>query len=221
MGRARVIGTSALLALAACGSGADGFDPLVDGTASTASSTASSGVPSTSRAPATTAPVATAATTAATTVAAAPTAVSLEESALAGLAEIQASSAACIQSPPTCDPSSVAMRGTPAFERFDEMIQWYATDGLAGRSLDKMRYTVESVRIGLDQASAVIVWCYADGALLVDTAGSPDEADDIIVDDAMNSRLIEGSFLLTSEGWRRKDARVLEEWRGEDRCPAL
>ena len=160
------------------------------------------------------------ATTTPTTVAVAPTTTTLADSAVAGLAEIQRNTNACVSSPASCDPTSVAMSGSPDHEWFDRLIRQYVADGLVARDIGKHRFVVESVRVGLDERSAVVVWCVADGNLLVDPRTSPALVDDIIVDDALNSRRLEGSIVLTADGWRRKDSRVLDEWLGEDRCGA-
>lgn len=211
MHRGLKIGLGACVALSACGGGGEGFETLPAGGSVPASAVPTSTAPSTTSAPTTVAP---------TTTEPATTTTSLEQSAIAGLAEIEAHAIACVGAPAACDPASVAMRGTPAYERFSALISRYVAEGLVGRDIGASRYAIESIRIGLDEASAVVVRCYVDGGVLVDPGSSPTGEDDIIIDDSVNSRRVESSILLTSDGWRRKDARLLDEWLGEDRCPA-
>jgi hypothetical protein len=137
----------------------------------------------------------------------------------AGLATIEANATVCVTSPRTCDPTTVAAESSPSLARFRTTIEGYVRDGIEVRSIGGVYYVVESVRLGADGQHATIGLCYVDGDVLIDPGSSPDPSDDIVIDDAVNSRRLEADLVRTANGWRRWDARVSDEWLGENRCP--
>ena len=167
-----------------------------------------------------TSPPTTSATTVATTVVETTTTLSIEQDVLAGLAEIEANIRVCLDAPAACDPTTVATQDSPAFASFAEMIASYATDGLVGRDVGRRRLIVEAVKPSPAGQVAVVEVCSVDGNWLVDPGLSPDPADDIVVNDAIDSYRVEWSLIRTPDGWRRHSGVTLETWLGEDRCPA-
>ena len=227
MRRMRRVMVGACVALTACGGGAEGFEtmpttawletttpspPVESPTAPSSTTIASTSPPTTS--------ATTVATTVTTTVVETTTTLSIEQDVLAGLDEIEANTRVCLDAPVTCDPTTVATQDSPAHASFAKMIAWYATDGLVGRDVGLQRLIVEAVKPSPAGQVAVVEVCAVDGNWLVDPGVSSDPADDIVVNDAIESRRLEWSLIKTSDGWRRHSRTTLEEWLGEDRCPA-
>ena len=143
MRRMRRLMIGACVALTACGGDADGFETMpttawLETTPGSSSPIDSSPAPSpttTSSSPsATTSPI-TSATTVATTVVETTTTLSIEQDVVAGLAEIEANILVCLTAPSECDPTTVAMQDSPAFESFASLIASYVTDGLVARDV--------------------------------------------------------------------------------------
>lgn len=223
MRRMRRVMVGACVVLTACGGDADGFEtmPTTAWLETTTPSPPAGSPPASSSATTTSiAPPTTSATTVATTVVETTTTLSIEQDVLAGLDEIEANIRVCLDAPATCDPTTVATQDSPAYASFAEMIAWYTADGLVARDVGRRRLIVEAVKPSPAGQVAMVVVCSVDGNWLVDPGVSSDPADDVVVNDAIESRRLEWSLIKTSDGWRRHSRTTLEEWLGEDRCPA-
>ena len=225
MRRMRRLMIGACVALTACGGEADGFETMPT-TAWLETTTPSPPVDSTTVPSSTTtrlddvAPT-TSATTVATTVVETTTTLSIEQDVLAGLDEIEANIRVCLDAPPACDPTTVATQDSPAFASFAELIASYVDrrtgrEGCRATATDRRGGEAEPCRA----ESPMVVVCAVDGNWLVDPGPSPDPADDIVVNDAIDSCRLEWSLIRTPDGWRRHSGVTLETWLGEDRCPA-
>ena len=228
MRRMRRLMIGACVALTACGGDADGFETMpttawLETTPGSSPPIDSSPVPApttTSSSPsATTSPI-TSATPVATTVVETTTTLSIEQDVVAGLAEIEANILVCLTAPSECDPTTIAVVNSPVYQYYIELVASYSADGLVVRDVGGRRQIVESVRVGLDERSAVVRMCSVDGDWLLDPGATEDSADDIIVNDDINSYRAEWLILKTPTGWRRHSGQSLEAWLGEDRCPA-
>jgi hypothetical protein len=233
--RARRVTGIVIGALALSGCGRGGFEtmPPGGGASTTALPSSATAAPATTNpaatvlattAPATTAPAATApvttvpvttvpVTTVVTTVPLTP-----EARLLADYDGLETTVGRCLSEPESCEPTAVAVEGSPFHTRFAQQVERYLRDGVRARSIGGVYYVIESTELAADGRSARVVMCHVDGDLLVDPGPTPSPDDDIVIDDSVNTRILETDLTLTPAGWRRWERRILDEWRGEDRC---
>ena len=109
----------------------------------------------------------------------------------------------CIYSPETCRFAEVNKPGTEIDEAMRSTIEELLSENLRGlRDSGPLGYEIRSI----DQRSdglAVVTACATDGGVLVDIGDPGDPADDAIVNDAVNSYLVDWEFVEVGARWER------------------
>ena len=118
-----------------------------------------------------------------------------------------------------CDVSSVTEPASPASEVLDAVRHYYAAHDLRVHVVPELTYVVVEHVDVLGPDRVVVTLCEADGSWQMDRRGTPDPADDAVWNDQLVSRRATHELVRTSDGWRRRRIVLLDEWRGENRCP--
>jgi len=138
----------------------------------------------------------------------------------ARLDEIENGVDECFRLPAVCDVSAVAAAGSPAAGYLTELLGYYLRNGLVSRKITALRYVVPDTitLVGTDRARVTL--CEVDGSWQMDSAGTLDTSDDIVVNDRLVSRRATHELILLNGRWLRWDIVELELWIGENRCSA-
>ena len=133
----------------------------------------------------------------------------------------QSSFSDCLTAMPTCDPSTLAVaRAGGLLERNTARIQEWNSAGYTVIDRDQFRYVIESVTLGDNLTTAMVVVCIADGSKLVLPGAAPDGGD-VVVDDAYTSGRSQWEMRLDGDGrWRGYDAPAVGPTESTDQCSA-
>jgi hypothetical protein len=221
--------TAALLGLGllaisttACSSGSN---IKFDESASTVAPSAATAAPTTLAAP-TTVPQALPSAAAAPESTVAPTeapttTISLEDQVRAAVTTNATALDACLVDPANCNVLTFTVPGSREAERMQKLVDRNVDVGLVSLIIPEFNsYLVESIRLGVDQRSAVVVMCVVDGNWVMDSMGTPDVADDVPVNDLLAAKRIEGLLTFAEGQWRWETFMALARWEGVAQCDA-
>ena len=133
----------------------------------------------------------------------------------------QSSFSDCLTAMPACDPTTLGVaRAGALLERNVGRIEEWNAAGYTVIDRDQFRYVIETVTLGDDLETAMVVVCIADGSKLVLPGAAPDGGN-VIVDDAYTSGRSQWDMRLDGDGrWRGYDAPAVGPTESTDQCPA-
>jgi hypothetical protein len=97
--------------------------------------------------------------------------------------------------------------------------RYFVTNDLMVRVVPELTYVVVDHVEVLGPDRVVITLCEADGSWQMDRRGTPGRADDAVWNDQLVSRRATHELVRAGGRWRRRQIVLLDEWRGENRCP--